>query len=314
MRTPTILKKDGNPASATWRRVEAVGVVVSYIVMIIVNVLSNTICGVGDHPICRSNGQQSNDNPTYLTPDDFTFAIWGLIYIFELIYTVYQIFPTRHCGGFGLTSLDSSRKYVIAAFLLNGLWLILFSFSLWWLSELVILLYLYCIAKVYEELQVCWFSQENQQGAVVTYGYKLCCYAPWGIQAGWLVIASSLGIGVLGTNNGWTPPPDFGVMILTVATAVACYLAVRRNDLFYSFITCWAFQGIIRAQNSAPIHGSKTQLPKSVEILNWAQAGFYVVIFASIIGMARAFINRGKAVRMANLLKFREESMGQPLV
>ena len=305
----------GGQADTKWKRVESLGLVVSFILMIIMNILSNAVCGVGKDPVCKNNGQQSNDNPTYITPDGFTFAIWGLIYIFELCYTVYQALPVQRGGGFGQKTLDGSRKYVIAAFLLNGLWLILFSFSLWWLSEVVILAYLYCIAKTYDELQVNWCSQVDRNGAKVTVAYKLCCYAPWGLQAGWLVVASSLGLSVLGSNNGWTPPPDFGVMIITVATAVASYLAITRNDLFYAFITCWALQGIIRAQNSAPVDGSKTQLPKSWEIIHWATTGFYVLIVATAIGVVRAVMNRNTPVRMERAHRHEQgDAMERPLV
>ena len=80
---------------------------VSFILMIIMNILSNAVCGVGKDPVCKNNGQQSNDNPTYITPDGFTFAIWGLIYIFELCYTVYQALPVQRGGKNLLPHLSS---------------------------------------------------------------------------------------------------------------------------------------------------------------------------------------------------------------
>ena len=70
---------------------EAILLVFSFIYMIVFNVLSNAICGVGEKPICKNNSQQSDQNPTYLTPDGLTFSIWGIIYLFELFFTVYQL-------------------------------------------------------------------------------------------------------------------------------------------------------------------------------------------------------------------------------
>merc|ERR1712100_688285 len=88
--------------------------------------------------------------------------------------------------------------------------------GLWWLSQLVIVSYLYCIVKAYEHLQISWFSQVDEDGAAVPTSRKICCYAAFGLQTGWLVVATTLGLGVVGRNNGWTPPPDFGVMMITV--------------------------------------------------------------------------------------------------
>ena len=143
---------------------EAILLVFSFIYMIVFNVLSNAICGVGEKPICKNNSQQSDHNPTYLTPDGLTFSIWGIIYLFELFFTVYQALPESRGGGFELAVFDNVRPYVTFAFILNGTWLILFSFSLWWLSQAVIFAYLYCIVKAYQHLEVDWFSQVDESG------------------------------------------------------------------------------------------------------------------------------------------------------
>ena len=302
------------PISEKRRRIEAVGVVVSFIVMIVMNVLSN-FCGQGKDPICKNNAQQSDANPTYLTPDGVTFAIWGLIYLMELIFTVYQALPSSKGGGFGVAQLDSCRPYVISAFVLNGLWLILFSFSLWWLSQLVIVSYLYCIVKAYEHLQISWFSQVDEDGAAVPISRKICCYAAFGLQTGWLVVATTLGLGVVGRNNGWTPPPDFGVMMITVIVLLNAYLSLTRADAFYNFISCWALAGIVRMQNDAPASSSKPSvLPRSDQIIHWCNFGFYCILIVGIIGLVRAVIMRNSPQRLRKSFDSDEPALASPLV
>jgi hypothetical protein len=299
--------------SEAQRRYESLGVVVAYVLMIILNVLSN-FCGQGAEPICKNNAQQSADNPTYLTPDGITFSIWGLIYLMELVFVVYQIVPSSKGGGFGVAQLDGSRLYVIIAFLLNGLWLILFSFSLWWLSQLVISLYLYCMVKTYEQLQISWFSQVDAAGTPVPLSRKICCYAAFGLQCGWLVVATTLGIGVVGRNNGWTPPPDFGVMIITVVTAINGYLSLSRADVFYNFISCWALAGIIRMQHDAPLVSNKPNvLPRSTELIGWCNGALVCISTICIVGVLRAVLTRTKPQRLRNVER-KDPDMATPLV
>lgn len=278
---------------------EAALLVLSFIFMIIFNILSNAICGIGEKPICKNNAQQSDTNPTYLTPDGLTFSIWGIIYLFELFFTVYQAIPVARGGGYELSVFDNVRPYVIFAFILNGLWLIIFSFSLWWLSQLVIVAYLYCIVKAYQHLQVDWFSQIDTDGNVVGIKRKLFTYAPFGFQAAWLVVATTLNVGVVGYNNGWTPPPDFGVMIIAVVMVINVYLQLTRADVCYAFVSCWALAGIVRQQTNPQKLWPVDKMPPSIEIIHWANFAIAFIIGTSVVGLIRAFLNRNTPHKMA---------------
>jgi len=290
---------------------EAILLVFSFIYMIVFNVLSNAICGVGEKPICKNNSQQSDHNPTYLTPDGLTFSIWGIIYLFELFFTVYQALPESRGGGFELAVFDNVRPYVTFAFILNGTWLILFSFSLWWLSQAVIFAYLYCIVKAYQHLEVDWFSQVDESGNPVGLKRKLFTYAPFGFQMAWLVVATTLGIGVLGRNNGWTPPPDFGVMVIAVVMVINLYLQLTRADVCYAFVSCWALAGIVRQQTHPQKLWPVKTMPLSTEIIHWANFAICFIIGASIVGLIRAFINRNTPHKMR---RRSANGMQQPLV
>ena len=296
---------------ARHNRYESILVVLAFVFMIVFNILSNAICGIGEKPICNNNSQQSDNNPTYLTPDGLTFSIWGIIYLFEMFFTIYQALPVTRGGGFELQVFNNVRPYVIFAFILNGLWLIIFSFSLWWLSQVVIVGYLYCVVKAYQHLQVDWFSQVDNDGNIVGIKRKLCTYAPFGFQTAWLVLATTLNVGVVGFNNGWIPPPDFGVMIIAVVMVINAYLQITRADVCYAFVSCWALAGIVRQQTNPVKSWPVTTMPLSTEIIHWANFAICFIIGVGVVGLIRVFLNRNTPHKM---WPTKHQGMQEPLV
>merc|ERR1712166_889163 len=67
-----------------------IGVIAAFAFMVLSNFLSTATKVMNN----TDNAQISRENPTTLSPDGATFAIWGLIYLFEAILVVYQCFDT----------------------------------------------------------------------------------------------------------------------------------------------------------------------------------------------------------------------------
>ena len=61
-------------------------VVAAFVVMVMSNVMASKKLFGG-----KDNKELSDENPTYLSPDGATFAIWGMIYLLELL-VVAQLF------------------------------------------------------------------------------------------------------------------------------------------------------------------------------------------------------------------------------
>jgi hypothetical protein len=215
-------------------------VIASFVVMTASNVLASK--GVfGD-----DNGKISNENPTYITPDGFTFAIWGLIYLFEGMLIVAQALPQsddvflRECR---FTNLDVRQRLCIA-FLANALWLPVFTKRLWWFSEVIILVYLAALASVYLDVNVNTVEGVYEQVLIA---------APIALNLSWIVVATMLGFTVCGRNSGWVDQHGVGGSVtwgLFVIVLVSFLAAERlwRNDVAYAFVAGWALRGIYRMQ------------------------------------------------------------------
>ena len=232
--------------------------------MIVMNALSSATTIFNN----TDNGKISRENPTYLSPDGTTFSIWGLIYLFETCFVVYQALPkyanASELGG-------ETRMWLITAFLVNSMWLPVFAYHLWWLSLLVILGYLGALAKTYESLDV-------RYGGEASAATKIFAFTGISLNFGWVVVASLLNFTIVSRNSGIIVTSivngnitkdtagsvgplfkeaviggnvDWAIAAGVCAAGIACFRAIRYSDIPYSFVTAWALGGIYRMQTYA---------------------------------------------------------------
>ena len=81
-----------------------------------------------------SGSQKSMDSEVYtdLKPDGRTFSIWALIYLLEFFFAMYQVILAFAGGETSLFITNEIRFYTCAAFVLNGIWLLLNDAKLNW--------------------------------------------------------------------------------------------------------------------------------------------------------------------------------------
>lgn len=273
---------------------QSAGVLLAYAVMVFSNYLS-TATKVFNN---TDNAQISRQNPTTLSPDGLTFAIWGLIYTFETCLVIYQLIP-RTANAQVLQG--NTRSWIIAAFLFNAVWLPIFSFHRWFLSFAVICCYLFSLYKTNEAMSI------NYGDKKVPYHAQLFAMTGISLNMAWVVVATLLNFTIVARNShiittsvtgnitnttaGAVAPfevatvggdVDWAVLCIVIASGIALYRAVRYADLAYCFVTAWALGGIYRMQTFAtdenyPLAG------KSKDEATWA------LTFSLIVGAAGLF-------------------------
>eukprot|EP00929_Paragymnodinium_shiwhaense_P068515 TRINITY_DN3446_c0_g2_i1.p1 TRINITY_DN3446_c0_g2~~TRINITY_DN3446_c0_g2_i1.p1 ORF type:complete len:306 (-),score=55.76 TRINITY_DN3446_c0_g2_i1:402-1319(-) len=223
--------------------VAAVSVLLAYVIMVVVNGLANTDLFGG-----TDQTEISNSNPTYLTPDGLTFAVWGLIYLFEAVLALYQMRPSEEAEAILETkSMGLSVRWrLVLAFLLNAAWLPVFNNELFWPALVIIVGYLLAMLWVYQDLNP-KSTSGLLQDLVLTYGVSA--------NLSWLVVATCLNVFFCLGAAGWKD--SYGVAgtpaaALVVAMFVACFAverSVQRGDWMYAFVAGWALQGVYRMQS-----------------------------------------------------------------
>jgi hypothetical protein len=262
----------------------AIIVVIIYILQIVANALSS----VFSNSTGLNIGQISDANPTYITPDGRTFSVWGVIYTLLLIYTIYQALPSHHDDK----QLVASRPYVIGAFILNGIWLFLWTNYLWWIQWLDIVLYLVALIYVYRHLNI------NYSGSDKSWQYIVSVYSGFSANVAWVTAATVISTTTTFRNSGWVTSSnvpgehavgataDWAIMWLVVVAGISSILALYRADLVHNLITAWALSGIVRQQTTP----NATAFPISLlsnQVANWALACEIVVLVAALVSLIK---------------------------
>lgn len=301
---------------------EQVMLVAAFVVMIISNVISTATTLFND----TNNKIISDSNPTYLSPDGATFSIWGFIYLFEATLVIYQSLPRFR----EQENLVKGRKWVILAFLLNAIWLPVFSFFRWWLALAIIVGYLFSLYKSHEQLEI-------NYGSAADWHLKVFAFTGISLNFAWVVVATLLNVtvvarnsriiytpitaGVTNTTSGYTSTGvaiiggnvDWAVLCIVAASIFGIYRSVANMDVPYTFVTAWALGGIYRMQTVA----QDTRFPVSglsQDLSHWATAGFIFVGVAGAVALIRAIVLTRSAASEGDDEKSSELLTGQPIV
>lgn len=196
--------------------------VIVYLITFFIMIAINYISG-------RNIGSIANDKQAIIQPAGFAFAIWGLIYILILIWLI-KLFKM----GIIDKEIVHRLKYLpIINFLLNSLWIIVYTKQWFLVSVIVILALLYNICRIY----------------VMLFDYLGYNRFPFSIYLGWTTVATIVNIFSLALNNNlksilglneltWT------IFAIIMATLITYFIAISFRDWLLPLVVIWPFFGI----------------------------------------------------------------------
>jgi len=208
----------------------SLAVCASFIAQVVMNVLASEEFGSFGG---ASNKQLAEEQPTFLTPDGLTFSVWGIIYLFQGLFAVYQVIP---CFQNSHAGVSRARFWVVALFLGNCLWLPVFSNRLYWLALLLMLAMDLSLIMIYRMMVINYGAVDRTQGADMllpsvvledrrntegrvggekAHGHhsmlhpwpvKLLCFTGFSTNLCWLSVASVVNLLVATGTEGWRQP------------------------------------------------------------------------------------------------------------
>ncbi|MEX2502951.1 MAG: tryptophan-rich sensory protein [Trueperaceae bacterium] len=212
-------------------------VIASVVAVIGMNVAANALPLFG-----RATGAISDAYPTPFTPAGYVFSIWGVIYLGQIVYAVWQATP----AGRADPRTASVAPWVIASGAMNVSWLILWHAELVAWAVLPIVALLSCVAVVYEKLRAA--PSKGDPAADSAGVVRWTAQIPFAIYFGWLSVATIANVAVAGVALGWQGAPFgaeawAGLMIL-VATLLGVRMLQARAEPAFALVLIWAFVGI----------------------------------------------------------------------
>ncbi|PSP15717.1 MAG: hypothetical protein BRC58_11220 [Cyanobacteria bacterium QS_8_64_29] len=190
-------------------------------------------------------GQISNQlfGNVLITPADYAFAIWGVIYVGLFGFAIYQALPSQAAQR----PLRRLGYGVVAASLAQIGWVFLFQLRFFGGSFLAMLAILLPLARIYRRLHRERLTQPQRWFVRI----PLSVYLAW-ISVATLVNAA-VALVALGWEGGGIAPEVWTAIAMAVAAALALIAAWRNRDVAFVGVVMWALAAITIRHADKPL-------------------------------------------------------------
>jgi hypothetical protein len=219
----------------------AIATLVAIFGTLIVNTLSNFF------PLGGENvGEIANTilAGVLITPANYAFAIWGIIYLGLIAYGIYQFEQDRRREP----KIQRVDKLLIVACIAQIIWIFLFTLQQFALSILAMLAILLPLVGIYLTLNI---GRER-----VSRLGRWVAHVPFSIYLGWISVATIVNIAsalYISRWNGWgISEIAWTAIMVGVATVLGAIVIVRRGDVAFSLVFVWAFVAIAIRHGNIP--------------------------------------------------------------
>ncbi|RFS18858.1 hypothetical protein DVR12_26115 [Chitinophaga silvatica] len=199
----------------------------------------------------KTTAEISDEYPTLFTPANFTFSIWGLIYLTLLGFIVYQLrlaFAGKQPEK--LNKLMSGIKdWFLVSAVANACWLFAWHYQLIPVSMALMLILLVSLIIIHLNLQI------NIVKTSIT--EQVFIQLPFSLYLGWIVIAALANAAALLVFAGWEGEHHAQVITTTafigIGTLASILMILLRNNIIYALVSVWAFYGILIKRKAADV-------------------------------------------------------------
>ena len=192
------------------------------------------------------NGTVSDRYPTLLVAAGYAFAIWGLIFLWDVVFAATQL-RRRHESN----ALDRVRPAATAGFALTALWMPTFSAQHFLLALAIIWTALACLAYAAVAL-----SRHHPSLA----HHRWTAWAPLSLHAGWLSLAAFLNTAQVIVAYRWLDTGDMLTWSLALFAAAAVLLLVlnarMQGNGVYVLAALWGLAAVYVKQSTSPLPGA----------------------------------------------------------
>jgi cell division protein FtsW (lipid II flippase) len=211
--------------------------VVAYVVTLVVNGLAVALPLDGN-----STAELSDRFPVLVTPANYVFGIWSLIYILLAAFTIYQALPQMRTDG----DLRAIGYLPVLAGGLNTLWILLWHYEVFAATVAVMLALLATLIVIYARAR----AVRSGTGAK-----RWLVGLPFSVYLGWITVATIANISQMlywaGFRGGPLSEDAWAVIVLATGVVIAALVLLREADWAYALVIVWAYIGIAVKQTAA---------------------------------------------------------------
>jgi tryptophan-rich sensory protein len=231
--------KKFNMTSTNDLRVLQIVNIVAFLSTVVMNVLANALPLNG-----KTTAELSDMYPNLFVPAGYVFAIWGVIYLLLLGFTVYQASKKQRQEEF----LRRIGYYFALSAVANISWLFLWHYEQVLLSEVPMFVLLGSLIMIYIRLDVGRWERSREDRLLVS--------LPFSVYLGWITVAPIANVTAALVKLNWD---GFGigeatwtVLMIGIAVLLTGIVIYTRADIGYSLVIAWALGGIYAKQRAIP--------------------------------------------------------------
>lgn len=228
--------------------------------VIVVNGLANAL-PLND----KGTGEISDQFDVYFVPAGYVFAIWGVIYLALIGYSIYQALPAQRENR----RLQRIGYLYVLSCLANVAWLYLWHWEVFEVTIVAMGVLLLALIAIYLILGIGRHRVSAGETWLVRVAFSL--------YLGWITVATIANATSLLDHlkwDGWGIGAEWWAFImLAAAVFIASAVSVTRGDVVYVAVIVWAFAGI----------AVKHDYTTNVAIAAWVAAG--VVALTLLVGV-----------------------------
>lgn len=183
-----------------------------------------------------ATGEISDKYPTFITPAGYAFAIWGLIYIGLIAFSIYQALPSK------AARFRDIRTIYILSCVANCAWIY------FWHYEMILI----CLAVIFVLLGALVFINlrlRNSDSKTET----LLAQTPFALYFGWVTVAAILNFTIalvyLGVNAPDATATIFACVLIAAAAALGAIIRPVISNSAYPIAIAWALTAIALKQS-----------------------------------------------------------------
>jgi hypothetical protein len=219
----------------------SIATLIAILATLSVNILSNFFPPAG-----LNIGEIANTilQGVQITPANYAFAIWGVIYLGLIAYGIYQLRPTVRVNP----TMRRVDFLLIIACLAQIAWVYLFILRLFWLSVVAMLTILLSLIGAYLQLNIGTEQVSRER--------KWMVQIPFSVYLGWISVATIVNIASALYISGWDgwgiSVVGWTVVMLVVGAAIGTIVAIQRADVAFTLVFIWAYVAIAMRQLDNP--------------------------------------------------------------
>jgi hypothetical protein len=180
-----------------------------------------------------------------ITPANYAFVIWGLIYLGLISLGVYQVLPRQRQN----VNLRRIGYLLVLASLAQIFWVFFFQYQLFTLSLFAMLGILLPLIVIYLRLEIGLRRVSRRE--------KWLIQIPLSIYLAWISVATIVNVATtlyaLGWNGWGINPEVWSAMALFAGAAIGGIVGIQRRDLAFVLVIVWALIAIAVRQASIPL-------------------------------------------------------------